>query len=98
VRDLHGTPITAVYGDGTPLAREGRESKEAIMYIDYKLQDTTPDEPVIDPHTPDVDPNPKPYPVSDPPIPDTEPVIDPNPEPFPSPPEPIPTFPPDVTY
>ncbi len=51
-----------------------------------------------DPHNPDISPDPKPYPVSDPPVPDSEPVIDPSPEPFPTPPEPIPTFPPDVVF
>jgi hypothetical protein len=71
------------------------------MYIDHlNLEQTIdPQEPTPpDPHVPDVDPNPKPYPVTDPPIPDSEPIQDPSPEPFPAPPEPIPTFPPDVTY
>ena len=62
-----------------------------------RMDQTEPNNPVIDPPTvpepPDVPGDPNPYPV-------TDHVIDPdpNPEPFPSPPEPIPQFPPDVTF
>ena len=50
-----------------------------------------PQEPIIDPNTPDVPQPVDPYPVVDPPV-------EPEPPPFPTPPEPIPQYPPDVTF
>jgi hypothetical protein len=71
---------------------------ETLAAITLNQQEPAEPEHTPDPHNPDISPDPKPYPVSDPPVPDSEPVIDPSPEPFPTPPEPIPTFPPDVVF
>jgi hypothetical protein len=48
-----------------------------------------PQEPVIDPNTPDVPEPVDPYPVVDPPV---------EPDPLPTPPEPIPDLPPDIKF
>ena len=50
-----------------------------------------PQDPIIDPNTPDVPEPVDPYPV-------TDPVVDPKPPEVPTPPEPIPQYPPDVAY
>lgn len=64
-----------------------------IFKENYLDTTTAPQDPVIDPNTPDLPEPVDPYPVVDPPA---DPV--PQPDPFPTPPEPIPQYPPDVKF
>ena len=52
---------------------------------------TDPEQPIIDPNTPDVPEPVDPYPVVDPPVEPETPQV-------PTPPEPIPDYPPDVQF
>ncbi len=99
--DASGIPLySASEPFGTLLAEYGIERKEIfIMSIQIDPKEPQPNVPQPgEPKLPDIDPNPKPYPVSDPPYPESEPEQPQTPDTFPGPPEPIPVFPPNVTF